>query len=219
MQSQLIKSTYHTLTENNPLNILNTRKDSVIDLAPANSELSQVERKLAERALVKLYYLMEQVDKIAGQYDFVLIDTPGSLDLTNTQFLWLLITCLFQFLLNLTPFTATEQTVDFIRDYQNQNKFPIRSKLAGVFVSRTNDKTITHRYTYDLLQESLAPEYNTHIFKSMIGNRTDLSTAAIDVLTITEFDSKSKAAREYTDFTNELLSYIEDNYGKKETKG
>lgn len=133
------------------------------DLIPSSPRLTNADMLLEETG--KEYKLREAIENIRRRYDYVVIDTPPSL---NTLTINALTACDYVVipaqadLYSLQGIDQLAQTIDAVRKYTNPN-----IKVAGILLTMFNGRTRIAREVSEVL-EKLAARLNTKVFKTRI---------------------------------------------------
>jgi chromosome partitioning protein len=199
-REQLDVSTYDVLMDGAEVDeaVVETPHDglyvvgSTTDLAGAEIEL--VEHRSRE------FRLSDAIDRISGEWDFVILDCPPSLGLITVNALTAATTVLVPVQ---TEYYALEgmghllRTIELVHEHLNPT-LVLEGILLTMFDSRTN------------LANQVADEVHHHfgdlVFETMIPRNVRLSEAPSFGKPIIEYDPGSKGARCYQDLAREFLA-------------
>ena len=169
-----------------------------LDLIPSNINLSGVEVELVE-VENREYLLKQKLEKIADNYDFIIIDCPPSLslltinDMTASGSVIVPIQCEYYALEGLTQLI---QTIDLIRERLNEDL-----KIEGILFTMYDSRTNLSSQVVDTVKENL-----THnIYKTMIPRNVRLAEAPSYGLPINMYDSRSAGAAAYRALAKEVV--------------
>ncbi len=169
-----------------------------LDLIPSNINLSGVEVELVE-VENREYLLKQKLEKIADNYDFIIIDCPPSLSLltinamTASGSVIVPIQCEYYALEGLTQLI---QTIDLIRERLNEDL-----KIEGILFTMYDSRTNLSSQVVDTVKENL-----THnIYKTMIPRNVRLAEAPSYGLPINMYDSRSAGAAAYRALAKEVV--------------
>lgn len=156
---------------------------SGFDVIPSNIMLAGAEQELSQTG--KEYRLKEAVSPIAGNYDFIIIDTPPSLGVLTVNAFTFASDILIPTTAGIFAATGIGQlakTVKNVQKYCNQNV-----KITGILFTRFNPRANISKQIQELTAQVSeyisAPIYNTHVRSTVAveeaqANRTDIFTYA-----------------------------------------
>lgn len=174
--------------------------ESGFDVLPSNIMLAGAEQELSQTG--KEHRLKEAVAPIAGNYDFIVIDTPPSLGvLTVNAF-----TCASDILIPTTAgiFATTgisqlNNTVKSVQKYCNQNV-----QIMGILFTRFNPRANISKQIKELT-EQLSEYISAPIYKTYIRSAVAVEEAQANKTDIFEYAEKSTVSEDYRAFIEELL--------------
>ena len=199
-KSILINTVYEMFLGNVPVNECIVRDvppglyvlPSNVNLAAAEIELIGTERKE--------FLLKNEIDKIKGDFDFIIIDCPPSLNiltvnaLTTADSVLVPIQCEFYALEGLSQLL---HTVSLVRERINEG-LRIEGIVFTMFDSRTN--------LSNQVVENVKANLSQKIFKTMIPRNIRLAEAPSYGQPITIYDPRSAGAESYRQLAVELLN-------------
>ena len=174
------------------------------DVVPANIMLAGAEQELSQTG--KEHRLKEAVSVVAGEYDFVVIDTPPSLGvLTVNAF-----TCATDILIPTTAgifatagISQLNETVSSVQKYCNPGV-----KIRGILFTRFNPRANISRQIKELTEQLSeyisAPTYQTYIRAGVVVEEAQANKADIF-----NYAGKSTVAEDYRAFIEEFLKGVE----------
>ncbi len=191
-----------------------------IDIIPSHITLMEKEAELNQLASIN-FTLLEKLTKVENQYDFVLLDTPPSLNLYARI---ALITA--EYLLipsDLKPFAnqGLVHVKNFISDINATKKVIKREplKIIGVLPSKitTHYKFVQH--TLPIQQARISERYSLPLLDSVIYQREDLARCSDEVIlmgdleipdprSVLDFKPSCPSAQEFENLATEILTKV-----------
>ena len=174
------------------------------DVVPANIMLAGAEQELSQTG--KEHRLKEAVSVVAGEYDFIVIDTPPSLGvLTVNAF-----TCATDILIPTTAgifatagISQLNETVGSVQKYCNPGV-----KIRGILFTRFNPRANISRQIKELTEQLSeyisAPVYQTYIRAGVVVEEAQANKADIF-----NYAGKSTVAEDYQAFIDEFLKGVD----------
>ena len=170
------------------------------DVVPANILLSGCELELT--TVGREYILREQLNSVAGDYDFIIIDTPPALSILTINAYTAaneLIIPMIPEILSLQGIAQLKETILAVKKYYNKTL-----EIRGILLNKYNPRLILTKEVEDLAN-MIAEQLDTDVFEQKISNSVVIAEAPAHAKTIMEYAPKSKAAKEYTDLIYEIL--------------
>ncbi len=167
---------------------------------PANILLSGCELELT--TVGREYILREQLNSVAGDYDFIIIDTPPALSILTINAYTAaneLIIPMIPEILSLQGIAQLKETILAVKKYYNKTL-----EIRGILLNKYNPRLILTKEVEDLAN-MIAEQLDTDVFEQKISNSVVIAEAPAHAKTIMEYAPKSKAAKEYTDLIYEIL--------------
>ena len=170
------------------------------DMVPANIMLAGAEQELSQTG--KEHRLKEAVSVVAGNYDFIVIDTPPSLGvLTVNAF-----TCATDILIPTTAgifatagISQLNETVGSVQRYCNPGV-----KIRGILFTRFNPRANISRQIKELT-EQLSEYISAPIYQTYIRAGVVVEEAQANKADIFDYAGKSTVAEDYRAFIEEFL--------------
>jgi chromosome partitioning protein len=197
---QMSSSTYNMLLQQAKLDdILLTHAEYKLDVLPAHPSLSGAEVELVN-AIGREYRLRQELSKIDGRYDYVLIDCPPSLSLLTinaltaaTDGIIIPVQCEY---LALEGLSMLMQTIELVKKFLNP-KLAVRGLIMTMYDSRTN------------LSRQVVEEVRQHfpgrVFRTIIPRNVRLSEAPSYGQPINVYAPNSPGGVAYRILTSELI--------------
>ena len=175
------------------------------DVVPANIMLAGAEQELSQTG--KEHRLKEAVAPIAGNYDFIVIDTPPSLGvLTVNAF-----TCATDILIPTTAgifatagISQLNETVASVQRYCNPGV-----KIRGILFTRFNPRANISRQMKELA-EQLGEYISAPIYKTYIRSAVVVEEAQANRQDIFDYADKSTVSEDYRAFIEEFLKGVNE---------
>lgn len=169
-----------------------------LDLATLDIELNM---------LGKEYRLKEALDPIKNDYQFIVIDTPPSLNIITVNSLTAADRVLIPCQADIFSLDAVRQlnnkTIAIVKRYTNSNL-----KIDGLLLTRYNDRNILTREITEKFNE-LATELNTKLYKARIREAIAIKESQTTRRDIFTYAKNSKVANDYKAFIDEFLKGVE----------
>ena len=169
-----------------------------LSLIPSHILLSNTDITLTSAYDHREARLKNQLDKIANDYDYIVIDCPPTLS-------WLTINALTaadRVIVTVSPgyfeldsIVQLSKTIKEVRDYFNPTL-----DLMGILFTMS-EPTINTATSLQILRQT----YTTNVLNTIIPKNTDLSKAHFNKQDIFAFNPKSKAALAYNKLIHELF--------------
>ena len=197
-KSKLEKSLYNSLIEGEPLKeiILKTEVENLylapssIDLAGAEVEL--VELKNRDRRLLNL------VNEIKGEYDYITIDCPPSLGLITINSLIASDGAIIPIQSEYYALEGLAQLINTIKLVSRVNK---NLKISGVVLTMYDGRSLASRQ----ISEEIRKFFGSKVFDTVIPRNVRVSEAPSHGKPVMLHDAKCAGARAYLSITEEFL--------------
>lgn len=196
------KSTFQLLTGTATLPEIIVNATDKIDLAPASPDLSQLDLLLAGK-LDPQFILKDALKAVSDKYDYIIIDTPPSLNMAVLNALTASNTVVVPTqadLYSLKGLNELAQTVEGIKRRSNPDL-----NIAGILIGRYNARTVFTKAITSALEE-MAGQLNTTVFKSKIREAIAVKEAQNDFKSIFEYDPHGKVTKDIEAFLNEFMA-------------
>lgn len=169
-----------------------------IDLAVASIDLAGAEIAMStmigrERSLEKA------LKEVAGEYDYICIDTPPSLGLLTVNALTAAdkvivpVQCEY---LSMRGLVQLQNTLQMIRENLNP-----RVEIEGILPTMVDTRTVHAQEAIAMLEES----FGDLVFKSRIRKAVKFAEAPVSGSSVLKYDSSSNAAKYYRSLADEVL--------------
>jgi len=142
---------------------------------------------------------------VQRDYDYIIIDTPPSLNILTINALvatdYVLIPAGAD-AFSIHGIGQLMQTIDAVQKTANK-----KLKVLGIVITRHNNRAVLYRDTLNFLNQ-IAPSLNAKIYKSTIRDSVIVKEAQIKQKNTIEYSPKSKVAGDYRAFLGEILADI-----------
>jgi len=170
------------------------------DVVCSNILLSGAELELT--SIGREHILKDQLDQLAADYDYVVIDTPPALSILTinayTAANWLVIPMIPE-ILSLQGLSQLKETIFAVKKYFN-NSLEVR----GILLNQYNPRLILTKEVEEL-SSLVAEQLDTDVFETKILKSVTLAEAPAHGKTIIDYAPRSKSAAEFKDLTCEIL--------------
>lgn len=176
------------------------RHTHVCDILPSNILLSGAELELT--TIGREYLLREQLENIANEYDYAVIDTPPALSILTINAYAAatdLIIPMTPEILSLQGIAQLKDTIFAVRKYYNR-----ALALRGILLTRYNPRLLLHKEVEELA-DIVAAQLDTRVFRTKIGTSVSVAEAPAHSETILEYAPRARATKDYLRFLQELL--------------
>ena len=173
------------------------------DVIPSDVMLSEAEIRLQQDGRQTL--LMQALGAVEEDYDFVIIDTPPTLNILTlngyTAADYLIVPMTTE-ILSFVGMTQLQETVSAIRENVNP-----RLKVLGILLTRYNKRT---RLAADVLEmaQTVARYSGTRVFDAKIRSGVAVAEAPAHGLDLLSYAPRSNPAKDYAAFVDEVLKQI-----------
>lgn len=176
-----------------------------IDVLPATVNLAGVEMKLIDNPF-RNYILEKALNKVKGNYDYVIIDTPPSLGLLTLNALYaansVLIPVQCQFLA-LEGLTQLLNTIRIVQKNKRENKKSL--KIEGVLLTMLDKRTTAGWGVVNEVKEY----FKDGVFDTIIQTNVAAAMAPNFGLPVTKYQPQSSSAKNYRYLAKEVMKHNE----------
>jgi len=177
--------------------------DDTGDFLISNILLSSISEEL--RGSDRMFLLRNELAKISGQYDFVIIDTPPGLSVLTTNAYCAANGLIIPTRANILEVLAVSQIRDTIREiHQSLNP---NLKVLGILINFYDRRLTLGKEVTDLM-ETLAREMNTKVFKTRIRSTVSIAEAPAHAESIITYARAGSARRDFLALTDEILQAL-----------
>jgi len=192
------KSLYDVLVNDMPISEIIVKRE--IDIAVASIDLAGAEIAMSTK-IGRERSLEKALKEVAGDYDFVCIDTPPSLGLLTINALTAAnkvivpVQCEY---LSMRGLVQLQNTLRMIQENLNPDV-----KIEGILPTMLDSRTIHAKEAIEILEEN----FGDLVFQSRIKKAIKFAEAPVKGASVLKYDSTSSAANYYRDLAKEVLSH------------
>lgn len=149
--------------------------------------------------------LKKEISKIEDQYDFIIIDTPPSLNILTLNGYAAadhLIIPMAAEILSLVGLVQLKDTMDSVRNSVNPDL-----NVLGILLTKFNQRTNLARDVMEMAQ-TVAEQVGTEVFNTKIRPSVKAAEAPAHGISIYDYASRSNPAKDYKEFVDEVLQRI-----------
>ena len=171
-----------------------------VSLLPANVNLAGAEVDLLDRD-DKSFILKKEMDYIADQYDYVIIDCPPSLNMLTINAMTTATSVIVPIQCEYYALEGVSQlihTINLVRERLNPEL-----DIDGVVFTMYDGRTNLSQQVVENVKENLSH----HIYKTMIPRNIRLAEAPSYGQPITVYDAKSAGAEAYRELAREVIEH------------
>jgi chromosome partitioning protein len=192
------KSLYDVLVHDMPISeIIQSRE---IDIAVASIDLAGAEIAMSTK-IGRERSLEKALKEVAGEYDFVCIDTPPSLGLLTINALTAAskvivpVQCEY---LSMRGLVQLQNTLKMIQENLNPDV-----RIEGILPTMLDSRTVHAKEAVEILEEN----FGELVFKSRIRKTIKFAEAPVKGASVLKYDSSSSAANYYRELAKEVLAH------------
>jgi len=192
------KSLYDVLVNDMPISEIIVKRE--IDIAVASIDLAGAEIAMSTK-IGRERSLEKALKEVAGDYDFVCIDTPPSLGLLTINALTAAnkvivpVQCEY---LSMRGLVQLQNTLRMIQENLNPDV-----RIEGILPTMLDSRTIHAKEAIEILEEN----FGDLVFQSRIKKAIKFAEAPVKGASVLKYDSSSSAANYYRDLAKEVLSH------------
>lgn len=170
------------------------------DIIAANKALAGADAFIKDTG--KEYKLKEALENIAGEYQYIIIDTPPALGILTVNALTACDSVIIPAQADIYSLQGIEQlaeTMKPVKKYCNPNL-----SIEGILLTRYSPRSVLSREVAELA-EQLANKLGTKLFKTTIREAVAVKEAQISQQSLFDYAPKAKVTEDYRAFIKELL--------------
>ncbi len=192
------KSLYDVLVNDMPISEIIVKRE--IDIAVASIDLAGAEIAMSTK-IGRERSLEKALKEVAGDYDFVCIDTPPSLGLLTINALTAAnkvivpVQCEY---LSMRGLVQLQNTLRMIQENLNPDV-----RIEGILPTMLDTRTIHAKEAVEILEEN----FGDLVFRSRIRKAIKFAEAPVKGASVLKYDSDSSAANYYRELAKEVLSH------------
>jgi chromosome partitioning protein len=191
------KSLYDVLVNDMPISEVIQHRE--IDIAVASIDLAGAEIAMSTK-IGRERSLERALEEVAGDYDFVCIDTPPSLGLLTINALTAAskvivpVQCEY---LSMRGLVQLQNTLKMIQENLNPDV-----KIEGILPTMLDSRTVHAKEAVEILEEN----FGDLVFKSRIRKAIKFAEAPVKGASVLKYDPQGNAAGYYRDLAKEVLA-------------
>ena len=191
------KSLYDVLVNDMPISEIIQHRE--IDIAVSSIDLAGAEIAMSTK-IGRERSLEKALKEVAGDYDFVCIDTPPSLGLLTINALTAAskvivpVQCEY---LSMRGLVQLQNTLRMIQDNLNPDV-----KIEGILPTMLDSRTVHAKEAIEILEEN----FGDLVFKSRIRKAIKFAEAPVKGASVLKYDPQGNAAGYYRDLAEEVLA-------------
>jgi chromosome partitioning protein len=191
------KSLYDTLVHDMPISEIIVKRE--IDIAVASIDLAGAEIAMSTK-IGRERSLEKALKEVAGDYDFVCIDTPPSLGLLTINALTAAnkvivpVQCEY---LSMRGLVQLQNTLRMIQENLNPDV-----KIEGILPTMLDSRTVHAKEAVEILEEN----FGDLVFNSRIKKAIKFAEAPVKGASVLKYDPQSNAANYYRELAKEVLA-------------
>ncbi len=192
------KSLYDVLVNDMPISEIIQHRE--IDIAVASIDLAGAEIAMSTK-IGRERSLEKALKEVAGNYDFVCIDTPPSLGLLTINALTAAskvivpVQCEY---LSMRGLVQLQNTLKMIQENLNPDV-----KIEGILPTMLDARTVHAKEAIEILEEN----FGDLVFRSRIRKAIKFAEAPVKGASVLKYDPQGNAAGYYRDLAEEVLSH------------
>ena len=153
-----------------------------------------------------IFRLKAQIQKLSNDYDFIIIDTPPTLNfVTKNCFIASdeIIIPMHTEAFSIQGLSKLLLTYNEARAKQKERGIP-EVEIVGILLTQYNGRSILNKVLSNQI-DNISKQTGMKVFKSTIRNGIAIKEAQNNQTSIFDYDPRSKVAKDYEDFVNEYL--------------
>jgi len=170
------------------------------DVVPSNILLSGCELELT--AVGREYILKDQIDDIADDYEYILIDTPPALSILTINAYTAsdqLIIPMMPEILSIQGVAQLKETIFAVKKYFNKSL-----EVRGIVLNRYNPRLVLTKEVEELAN-IIAEQMDTDVFEQKITSTVAVAESPAHGRSVISYAPLSRAAEEFINLTYEIL--------------
>ena len=179
-------------------------KTEYCDLLASNILLSGIELEFNKAG--REYMLKSELNHIAKNYDYIIIDTPPALSLLTVNAYVSsnkLIIPMAPEILSLLGVTQIKETIETVKQYYNPHL-----EVLGILLNKFNSRLNLNREVLEM-SEQIATQLNTKVFNSRIRQSVSVAEAPAHGESVITYSPNSKPSADFMSLTDEIVNLCE----------
>ena len=202
------RSTYHVVVQGEPLaSVLHPTELDSMFIAPASRELVGATVELAQEP-DRDQRLKNAIAPLVGNYDYILVDCPPSLDILTVNALIAANSVLVPIQCEYFALEGVSELMETVKQIRRLRNPEL--EIEGVLLTMYDDRTNLSRQVMDDLKDF----FGKQVFTSIIPRNIRLGEAPSHGRPILLYDIKSKGAESYIKLAKEIIHGTEKGAGQ-----
>lgn len=172
-----------------------------LDIVPSDLGLINISEDSGANQLKKILILKKAIDRIADNYDFILIDCPPALGLLTNNALLASTNVIIPLQSHFLPLKGMDTIFDAVESAKEINPM---LEVSGILITQTDQTVMTRS-----IVEAVKSAYPDLVYETMIRRSVSLVESTSQQTDIFSYDEKSAGAEDYKKFSKELLLKLE----------
>lgn len=150
----------------------------------------------------KEYRLKESLEDVAGEYDYILLDTPPALGIVTINALTACNSVIIPAQADIFSLAGIEQlanTIDPVKRYCNPNLV-----IMGILLTRFNPRSTLSKALTEVI-ENTAIKLETKVFKSRIREAVAVREAQLAQQSLFDYAPTAKVTQDYAELVSEII--------------
>lgn len=176
------------------------------DVIPADRNLQNCLREFSEN-INGVFKLQELVEKVDDSYDYIIFDCPPN---ANQITLSALVACKYVVVPSELEGFSLDGVAEISRTISNvQKKLNPTLKVLGVLIVKYQPRRMLTKVIEAKMEELAQSKLGCGLFKTKIEYGVVVPLSQANYISLIEFDKKSKPAKSYVEFANEIIKEVE----------
>lgn len=200
MDAMNTNNTLYDLLNGLNINECISRTSQDIDIISGDIRLISADKQYTDTG--REYLLKKAIDPIKNNYDYIIVDTPPTLGILTINAL----TCSSGVIIpmqadifSIQGLSQLYKQINAVKEYTNNDLI-----IKGVLLTKYHDRTILNRKLYKTIEKATS-QINAKLFKTTIREAIAIREAQTKKSNLFKTDPKSKVAKDYNNFIDELL--------------
>ena len=170
------------------------------DFIPASKALAGADAFITDTG--KEYRLKEALEPLAGEYDYIIVDTPPALGILTINALTACNSVIIPAQADIYSLQGIEQLAETMKPVKKYCNPALT--IEGILLTRYSSRSVFSREVAELA-EQLAAKLGTKLFKTTIREAIAVKESQISQRSLYSYAPKAKVTEDYTRFIAELL--------------
>ena len=186
---------YDTLIEGHELSIVHIMDN--VDIIPSSLDLSSAELELSSK-MDREYILLELLEEVKREYDYIIIDCPPSLGLLTINALVASTDLYIPMTAEVLPTRGMNTLIKSIEMVKKRANKEL--KLSGIIFTRWHGRNLNKA-----LENQLRKQFGNIIFETKIRENISVAEAPLSSTDIYTYNPKCNGAKDYGSLVEEII--------------